>query len=221
MAFKVGDCVKIKKGVKDAEYGQWDLSGWQGWITEAATKTDPNCLIVWDKITLKNIPNDYIVKGNEDEVEWVSYCTGEDELEAATPRGQFENAEEFAESWAYKHLFNDGTPVGDIIVSVLNGDEDEFDAVDKWKTFLLGKLTFPFFATVAFSENRQLREGQKVSVTGLFEIEMSEADMYGLMVNINADGRKMQHTLSDLESMPDDAKNGVYLDAFSFWFVNK
>ena len=32
MAFRVGDSVKMKDGVKDAEYEEWDLSGWQGWV---------------------------------------------------------------------------------------------------------------------------------------------------------------------------------------------
>ena len=32
MAFRVGDSVKMKDGVKDSEYEKWDLSGWQGWV---------------------------------------------------------------------------------------------------------------------------------------------------------------------------------------------
>ena len=82
MAFKIGDAAKIKQGVKDSEYGKWDLSGWQGWITQKPSKDDPLYELVWDTETLKNMPNDFIVAGNIDEVDWVFYATGDDELES-------------------------------------------------------------------------------------------------------------------------------------------
>ena len=34
--FKVGDCIVVKHGVKDPDYGI-DIGGWQGWITEIET----------------------------------------------------------------------------------------------------------------------------------------------------------------------------------------
>jgi hypothetical protein len=104
MAFRIGDSVKMKNGVKDAEYEKWDLSGWQGWVVVAPKRGKSDTYqILWDTETFKNMPMDFIEQSNEDQDEWDIYYTVESELEAATPRDTKMAAERMAKEWRRKY----------------------------------------------------------------------------------------------------------------------
>jgi hypothetical protein len=104
MAFRVGDSVKMKNGVKDAEYEKWDLSGWQGWVLVAPKRGKSDTYqILWDSETFKNMPLDFIEQSNEDQDTWDIYYTVESELEAATPRDTKMAAERVAKEWRKKY----------------------------------------------------------------------------------------------------------------------
>ena len=54
--YHVGDCVRVKAGVKDPDWGK-DLGGWQGRISGIDKDGDEVVVnIQWDSITLKNMP---------------------------------------------------------------------------------------------------------------------------------------------------------------------
>lgn len=216
MAFKVGDAVKMKQGVKDSESGIFDMSGWQGWITEVPTKREPNYELVWDTETLKNMPNEYIVKGNQEEADWVCYFTNDAELEKATPRDTFKAAKAFAADWEDKHAFNDGSADGAIIMKVIGDEQDVVKNLEKWQRYLTETLAFPFEATVTDSDNKAVKEGSVVTVTGLGNKKADEEN--GLMAKIKIRGMGMQHPLCDLEGM-EDAPNTVHVNAYAGWFI--
>jgi hypothetical protein len=50
---KMGDCIRVKPGVKDPNYG-FDIGGWQGRITEIETYQPPQVTIMfqWDSISV-------------------------------------------------------------------------------------------------------------------------------------------------------------------------
>ena len=219
MAFKLGDAVKIKQGVKDAETGQWDLSGWQGWITEPRTKNDPCYELVWDTETFKNMPIGYIQEGNVEDLDWLHYSITDEELEAATPRDTFKAAKAFADKWETKHTFNDGSEEGDIIMMLAGEETNKFKVFDKWKNYLSEKLTFPFEATVTDSDNKAVKEGQKVTVLGMDEKKKANMDD-GFIVTIKSNDRNMQHPLCDLEIEDEDSPNAVHVNAYADWFIN-
>ena len=54
---KVGDCIKVKPGVKDPNYG-FDIGGWQGRVTEIETYQPPQVMIMfqWDSLSLERMP---------------------------------------------------------------------------------------------------------------------------------------------------------------------
>lgn len=216
MAFRVGDSVKMKNGIKDSEYGKWDLSGWQGWITQKPSKDDPLYELVWDTETLKNMPNDFIVAGNIDEVDWVFYATGDDELESAIPRDTFESAKIFAAVWDQKHAFNDGSEEGIIIMKVIGDEQNVATNLAKWHRYLSETLKFPFEVTVIDSDNKAVKEGHKVTVTGFSAKAIDEDD--GLIVKVKARDVGVPHPLCDLEGL-ESASNTVHLNAYTGWFV--
>src|SRR3990172_3068436 len=57
LPFKVGDSVVVKEGVQDPDFGG-DMSGWQGRITKIDPRPPdpPLVTILWDSVTLRNIP---------------------------------------------------------------------------------------------------------------------------------------------------------------------
>ncbi len=57
---KIGDCVKVKKGVLDSDFEKYKISGWQGRILEIYDIDDIQLEIELDSITLKQIPKEYI-----------------------------------------------------------------------------------------------------------------------------------------------------------------
>ena len=217
MDYKVGDAVKIKQGVKDSEYGRWDLSGWQGWIVKEPTPEDPVFELIWDTETLKNMPNEFIVEGNVDEVDWVHYATTDDEFETATPRDTFEEATTFAEFWDDKHAFNDGSEEGAIIMKVVGEEKEMFKALEKWQRYLTENLKFPFEVTVVDSDNKAVKEGQTGTVTGFSAKAIDEDD--GLMVKIKVRGVGVPHPLCDLSASEDDDSNWIHVEAYTGWFV--
>ena len=220
MKFKIGDSVKIKQGILDADYNKWDISGWQGWITVEANEESIYYELVWDTETLKNMPIDYILQGNKSGVEWECYRTDIEELESATPRDTFKKAQEFADKFRDKHAHNDGSPTGEIIATVIDGDEDIYEALDKWKDYLSKNLKFPFNAVVSNSERGALRDGQKIVVQRIYDKHFEGADMYGLLVNVSHNGQKYQLPMCNLDVEDEMSDNYTTVEAYSEWFVN-
>ena len=104
MAFRVGDAVKMKKGVMDAEHEKWDLSGWQGWVIAAPKRgVRETYQVRWDTETFKNMPLDFIEQANEDQDEWDIYYTVEDELEGARARDTMMESEKTAAKMRAKY----------------------------------------------------------------------------------------------------------------------
>ena len=55
MTIKVGDSVKVKKGVLDPDDNKTDISGWQGRVIKLE-ESENAIEIAWDSITLLNMP---------------------------------------------------------------------------------------------------------------------------------------------------------------------
>ncbi len=219
MAFKIGDAVKIKQGVKDVETGKWDMSGWQGWITEPKKKNDPTYELIWDTDTFKNMPIGYIQEGNMEDLDLLHYCLTDEDLEPAKPRDTFKAAKAFADKWETKHTFNDGSEEGNLIMEMCGDETNMYKVLDKWKKYLSEKLTFPFEATVTESDNKAISIGQKITVLGMDGNKKANLDN-GFIVTIKVKGQDMQHPLCDLEIEDEDSPNALHVNAYADWLVN-
>ncbi len=98
--FKVGDFVKIKQGIMDADENKYELSGWQGHIIEIQPKESPDDETIyeihWDSQTLRDIPDEYIQTAFDELLSWSTYYAGESDFEAAVAPESLEISEEFA-----------------------------------------------------------------------------------------------------------------------------
>ena len=111
MAFQVGDFVKIKNGVKDADENKYDLSGWKGHIIEIQEKDSPDDETIyeihWDSDTLRDIPNEFIQTAFDDELSWATYCAGENDLLPAVATEELLISQEFADKMEDSFLTDD------------------------------------------------------------------------------------------------------------------
>lgn len=83
--FKIGDSVKVKKGVMCPDDDTVCMSGWQGRVFDVNNDVIG---IHWDSITLRQLPVDYITKSEEEGLGWTEMYLGPDEIKpAARGRG--------------------------------------------------------------------------------------------------------------------------------------
>jgi hypothetical protein len=90
MKFKKGDSVKVKKDTVVEGFEDMDFTGWQGWVTEYFDSEDNDGVkevnIEWDSITLKALPQEYIIRNIAEDFDFDSIILTEDTLEIANKR---------------------------------------------------------------------------------------------------------------------------------------
>ncbi|MBN2395804.1 MAG: hypothetical protein JXC36_04990 [Candidatus Atribacteria bacterium] len=80
---KIGDSVRVKKGVKSPDYEELFIEGWIGRIIEI----DENTLTIeLDSITLSELKEDYIIDSFMNDFEYKLICLEIDEVESVKPR---------------------------------------------------------------------------------------------------------------------------------------
>ena len=80
--FKIGDYVKVKNGVLDPEEEKYELEDLQGKVIDTFIDEDygPVVLIKWDSITLKNMPETFIIESIEENFEFSKMYLSADEV---------------------------------------------------------------------------------------------------------------------------------------------
>ena len=70
MKYKIGQTVKVKNGVLCPDDSEFNLSGWIGRIIELDENDEPTVGIEFDSITLKNMPEKYVKKSEQEGLDW-------------------------------------------------------------------------------------------------------------------------------------------------------
>ncbi len=84
--FKVGESVKVRKGVTDPDFGT-NLAGRQGRIIEIEKGDDePMICIQWDSITMKSISRSEFVKSEKQGLDWTMIWLLQSEVDPVSPR---------------------------------------------------------------------------------------------------------------------------------------
>src|SRR5215210_2073039 len=91
---KQGDSVKVKQGILDPDLNQFDMSGWQGRITNITSDNESNLIeIAWDSITLKQLPKEFIENSVEDGYDYSVMSLEKDDVELTKPRDKESDVE--------------------------------------------------------------------------------------------------------------------------------
>lgn len=218
--FKAGDSVVVKQGTKDPDTGD-DISAWQGRVSEIKEEEGKTMLcIVWDSITLKNLPFSQIERCEIDGLDWQSYYLGADEVDPTNARDTEEEVDETIDDilthTAWLYLDEEGKRIQKVLDGI--DPDDTMALLDAWKKHLDKKLSFPFETEVVeFTRHGPLRIGDRVTVTGISVVD----DLYGIIVEVRRGKEKFDFPLCDLEASNQQSKNYPLVHDYVVWYANR
>jgi hypothetical protein len=214
---KRGDSVRVKPGVKDADFG-YDLSGWQGRVVEIE---DALITVAWDSHTLRHdMPPAMITACEESGLSWDVYMFYPKDLEPAEARDTPADVEDAIDALENEHaldwLGEDGELARQVLADV--DPESDYEHMLAWEAYMEAHVTFPFEAEVAEVQERgPLQAGDRVRVHGITDAD----EWYGIIVRLRK-GRKQYHIpLCDLEAIDKDAEAYEIVRQYSIWYTNR
>ena len=86
MKFKIGDSVKVKQNVVVDDFKKIDFTNWQGRIVECFEETELE--VAWDSITLKQLPEAYILKNVKEDYNFDSLILETNQVEKTAARDE-------------------------------------------------------------------------------------------------------------------------------------
>jgi len=218
---KIGDCIVVKPGVKDPDYGI-DIGGWQGRVTEIESYQPGKVttMFQWDSLSLKRMPASAIRLSEEKGLDWTTMRLYPEEVERAEPRDTQADVDVLIEKLSNEHSWDYLGKQGQRIHQVLgkvDGDDD-LEAFEAWQEHMEAHLKLPFEAVVSeYQERGPLQAGDRVKVVGLEGVE----DLYGVLVNIKAGHNSYVFPLCDLKAVNEKSANYTLTDDYAVWFANR
>jgi hypothetical protein len=218
---KIGDCIVVKPGVKDPDYGI-DIGGWQGRVTEIEFHQSGEVTIIfqWDSLSLKSMPASAIRRSEEKGLDWTTMGLYPEEVEPAEPRDTQDDVDALIEELSAEHAWDYLGEQGQCIQQVLLGvdEDDDLKAFEAWQEYLEGHLKLPFDAFISeYQERGPLQSGDQVKVVGFEGVE----DLYGVLVNIKAGRNSYVIPLCDLKAVNEKFANFTLTDDYAVWFANR
>lgn len=218
---KVGDSVKVKKGIICPDYDGLCLEDFQGRIKDfGENDVEPTVCIEWDSISIKNFPEDYIDESFEQDLDYRFMLLAINQVELTIPRDTKNDVIK-----AQEEIKSNAQWIGDdieyiIIKKVLKTIElDHWYAIyDAWENYLNENLSFPFDAKIFNGEYfDNFKIGDKVSIKGFCLTD----DLAGLIVDVYKNRHKFALPLCDMEAVDKKSNNYLPLRAYSIWFANQ
>jgi hypothetical protein len=218
---KIGDCIIVKPGVKDPDYGI-DIGGWQGRITEIESYQSGQVTITfqWDSQSLSRMPASAIRRSEEKGLDWTIMGLYPEEVELAEPRDTQADVDALIEELSTVHAWDYLGRQGQRIHKVLQDADadDDLEAFEAWQEYLEAHLKLPFDAVVSeYQDHGPLQAGDPVIVV---DFEGSE-DLYGVLVNLKAGRKSYVFPLCDLKATNEKSDNFTLTDDYAVWFANR
>jgi hypothetical protein len=220
-SLKIGDCIVVKPGVKDPDYGI-DIGGWQGRITEIESYQSGQVIITfqWDSQSLRRMPASAIRRSEEKGLDWTTMGLYPEEVELAEPRDTQADVDALIEELSAVHAWDYLGRQGQRIHKVLQDADadDALEAFEAWQEYLEAHLKLPFDAVVTeYQERGPLQAGDQVKVVDFEGVE----DLYGVLVNIKAGRNSYVFPLCDLKATNEKSANFTLTDDYAVWFANR
>ena len=220
---KTGDSVIVKQGVKEPDFEDFEIGGWQGRIVDIDANSDKDNILItieWDSITLKQIPSYYIEQSERDGFDWKNMTLYKADLEKTKPRDNKENVKRTQKELSDKHYWDwlgeEGIRISKVLDNV--NPHDEMKCLQRWVEYLEKELSFPINAIVQDSkDNWMIKNGDYVIIKSLSHI----VDMYGIIASIRLNGKKFEFPLCDLEVIDKKNANFQLIEDYRTWFANK
>jgi hypothetical protein len=220
MKFKIGQTVKVRNGVLCPDDSEFDLSGWTGRIIDLVEDEEPTIGIEFDSITLKSMPEKFIKKSEQEDLDWSRIYLDVNDVERTKSRDTEQEAK-IVRNEIKKHFEWIGIgSEGELIQSVINSAESfkEWDALKAWEKYLEKNLQFPFETFIHEYQGRgPLNEGDKLKVFGIELVD----DHYGIIVACRKERKRYDFPLVDLKVTEKKSINSNIIEAYRTWFANR
>ena len=220
---KIGDSVKVKKGVLEPDTEKFEIGGWQGRIVEIDTTSTTEGTLVnieWDALTLQQLPADYIIQSEIEGLGWEMMVLFESDVEKAESRDEVADVRKMQDELSVKYywcsLGEEGLRIGAVLEAA--DRNDDMQCFDVWHKHIDSALSFPIQAIVSESEdNGLLKEGAKVAITSLSTI----AERYGIIANVKWNDTNYEFPLCDLEVIDNKSTDFQLINDYGIWFANR
>ncbi|MDD4787536.1 MAG: calcium-binding protein [Pirellulales bacterium] len=217
--FKVGDRVRVKRGIRDTEYPDMPLGGWAGIIS--ASDKDGMFTVRWSREILAAIHPVVKKRCDRDGMELEEYWLGEDDLEPdeggplgieqpteittkpLSPRDQDDRVR-----MVFGLTSNDPLPAVD------------YEMLQRYQERLSKDLVFPFGARYTVETGPFSSRTIPVKVVGLGDPgEPMIDETYGIFREARQEGRLVTLPLGELEVNQGKPNRQLIAD-YSYWFWN-
>jgi len=215
--FKVGDTVRVKKGVKEPDFEEYNLDDWQGEIVEL--ESEDLVTIEWDLETLSKASMEYLMMLNIEGYEYERLTLADSEVIKTEKRKASESLRKEAMSRIqYVEIF--GGDAEDYM-EVFKGVDfyNEFEMYERWREHLSKNLKFPFDTEVTeYQERGIVQSGDSIK---LEKIEAYEGGLHGLLVKGKYKEQTIIFQLCDLAATDTESDNYSLLHDYCIWFANR
>ncbi len=217
---KIGDYVKVKKGIKAPDFEYQLMDNWQGKVVDVQ-KDEKLVEIEWDSETLLNTPEKYLRDLIKEGYDYEIMTLEISELERATRRDSFNQKKDIKSKLDAKlywiELFEDedkSLKYGKLFQGIKLDNYNEI--YQKWEKYLSENLEFPIETKVVESESGRIRNGAKIK---LLDIEDYD-DMYGIFGIGKHEKEAVTFPICNLEAIDKKSKNYELLRDYAIWFAN-
>jgi hypothetical protein len=198
------------------------LAGWQGRVVGLDETEDGHLLVGFqlDSITLRSLPDDYIVEAEVEGLDWSQMYLDLEDVERTRPRDTERDVEEtmdeISDRHRYAYLGEEGQRIQEVLAGV--DPDDTMGCLKAWQKHLKAILSFPFNAEVCeFQERGPLQDGDRVQVRKFVLVD----DLYGLIVDVQKGRRSYAFPLCDLEVVAKKSPHYQPVKDYCVWFANR
>lgn len=224
MKIKVGDCVKVKKGIKDPDFENVLIENWQGNVVEIVEESEAENIalicIEWDSETLKKCPKKYIQKCEIEGFDWKMMNLFVSEIEITTTKDTEQNLKETQKIISENNYWASLEEEGVRIEKNLKGikPEDDWKSFLAWEKYMEINLKFPFDTIVEFSEdNWKVKQGDKFTIKKISSV----VDLYGIIAKGKINNETIEFPICDVEVIDSKSKNFEIINDYRVWFTNR
>lgn len=216
--FQVGDQVRVKQGIRDADYPDMPLGGWAGTISEV--HNHGMYTVRWNQETLAAIHPVFLKRCERDGMDMDQYWLGDDDLEldAGDPL-----TIEHPTMIRTKPLSPKDQDDRVRMVFELTSDdplpEVDYDTLETYREYLTEHLVFPFDASYTGETGPFANMTTKVTVTSLGDPDDAVMidDSCGILCNANYERNELVLPLGDMEVQKGNP-NRKLVEDYSYWF---
>lgn len=218
--FQVGDRVRVKQGIRDADYPDMPLGGWAGTISEV--HDDGMYTVRWSQETLAAIHPVFLKRCERDGIDLEQYWLEGDDLE---PDAGGPLTIESPTKIRTKRLSPKDQDDRVRMVFDLTTDDPlpavDYDTLETYREHLAKHLVFPFDAKYTAETGPLSSKTTKVHVIGLGDPDAESMidDTYGILCVAEHEGRNLTLPLGDLE-VPKGNTNWQLIEDYGYWFWN-